>query len=272
MTASARSITHFDKAEVVEALREQRARTLALLDEIPPPQWNEPVLPGWRVREVVAHLITTDEGALTGRLLRLGLSPRPMADVEAWNETQVGRWADRPVPAMLAALQKWGSRMARLVSLQAGVVLARRVPTPFGRVSLLWLTMLRVYDEWVHAEDVRRALGMPPDDAPERVRPVARQLLAALPYQTLPRISPGASGSVELRFDDLDLPPVGFDLSSRRYGVGVRAASEVSGRAASVIMVAAGRDPWREAERRGLLAIRGDRGPAEAFLDALMVV
>jgi len=267
------SLGDFDKAEVLHALRAQRAHTLALLEGLTPARWGEPVLPGWRVREVVAHLITTDEGALTGRLLRLGFSERPMSDVEAWNETQVGRWADRPVPALLAALDRWGGRMSRVLAMQPAVLLRRRLPTPFGRVSSLWLVMLRVYDEWVHGEDVRRGLGLASDDAPERVRPVARQLLAALPQQTLPRISPSASGRVEVRFEDLDLPPVGVDLDGRRYGVAVTGAgTAIAAPAGALIMVAAGRDVWREVEGAGTLRITGDRAPAETFLDALRVV
>jgi len=204
--------------------------------------------------------------------MRLGFTQRPMGDIEAWNETQVARWADRPVPSLLQALEKWGTRLSRIARTIPGVLARRPIPTPFGRVSLRWLAMLRVYDEWVHGEDVRRALDRPSDDAPASVRPVARQLLAALPVQTLPLISPAASGSVTIRFANLDLPAVGFDLDEQRYGMSVEGASTIVAEAAPFVMVAAHRDAWRDAEAAGALKIEGDREGAETFLDALTVI
>lgn len=266
-------LADYTKREVADALLAQRTRTITLLEPLEDAQWETIVVPGWRVREVAAHLITGDESAFNGQMMRLGFTQRPMGDIEAWNETQVARWADRPVPSLLQALEKWGTRLSRIARTIPGVLARRPIPTPFGRVSLRWLAMLRVYDEWVHGEDVRRGLGLASDDAPERVRPVARQLLAALPQQTLPRISPSASGRVEVRFEDLDLPPVGVDLDGRRYGVAVTGAgTAIAAPAGALIMVAAGRDVWREVEGAGTLRITGDRAPAETFLDALRVV
>ena len=53
------------------------------------------------------------------------------------------------------------------------------LPTPFGRVSLLWLVMLRVYDEWVHMEDVRRALSLADDDGIDALPVAAKFLLCS---------------------------------------------------------------------------------------------
>ena len=265
-------LADFDKREVAQAVLAQRTRTVALLESLDESTWEAEVVPGWRVREVAAHLITTDEGAVTGRLMRLGLTQRPMSEIEAWNEEQVGRWADRPIPSLVQALEKWGTRLSRLARRTPGIVARRSLPTPLGTVSLLWLAMLRVYDEWVHGEDVRRAVGRPSDDAPTSVEPVARQLLAALPLQTLPLISPAATGTVTLRFSDLDLPSVGFDLGEQRYGTTITGGSTIVAAAAPFVMVAAHRDPWRDAEAAGALKIEGDREAAETFLDALTVI
>ncbi|MBI4728618.1 MAG: maleylpyruvate isomerase family mycothiol-dependent enzyme [Acidobacteria bacterium] len=268
-----RSVLDFDKAEVVQAVRAQRARMIALLEDLAEERWETIALPGWRVREVAAHVVSTDEAALTGKMFALGLRRLPMADMEAWNETQVGRWADRPIPAILHGLEVWGRRMSRALSALPGPVARSRIPTPFGSVSFLWLGMARVYDEWVHAEDVRRAVGLPSDDSTEAVGPVLRQLLAGIPYQTLPRIAPGATGTVVLSMAGGDLPPVGFDLGARRYGAGIdEGDGAIEADAAPLVMVAAGRDPWREAESAGHIRIRGERAPAEALLEALSVV
>jgi uncharacterized protein (TIGR03083 family) len=267
------SVFDFDKDEVVRGIGGQRARSLALLGDVPEPQWETIVVPRWRLREVAAHLISTDEASLTGRLLALGLRQISIERLEAWNDDQVRRWADRPIPELLGGLERWGRRIATLAARVPGRLARRAIPTPFGKVSLLWLGMMRVYDEWVHLEDVRRAFGMPSDDAPESVRPVARQLYAGIPVQSFPRIPGGASGRVELSFDDVDLPALGIDLGTRAPSLG-RGHSDagVSGRAAAIVMVAARRTPWREAEERGSLKVEGDRPVAETFLDALLLV
>jgi len=49
--------TDVDKAEVVRAIGAERERTLMLLRSLEPAQWDlDSELPGWRVRELVAHL------------------------------------------------------------------------------------------------------------------------------------------------------------------------------------------------------------------------
>ena len=270
------SVFDLDKHALIDAVHEQRQRMLDLLRSLPEADWEKTVVPRWRVRELAAHMITTDEGTLTGRMLLMGFTKDAVGaipKIEAWNDKQVARWADRPVPVLLAAVEKWGNRLERLARAVPRSIGKRTIPTPLGRASLLWLAGLRVYDEWVHREDLRRALGMPSDDDPNVVGPAARMLQAGIPMQSLPRVAAGSKGSVSLAFDDLDLPAFGFDLTAQRYGYGVTGGdARIAGRAAPLVMVAARRDAWRDAETSGALKIEGDRKAAEAVLDALLLV
>jgi len=270
------SVFDLDRRAVNDAIHDQRQRTLALLRDLPEADWERIVVPRWRVRELAAHMITTDEGTLSGRIFSIGFTKDAVGGIpkiEAWNDRQVARWADRPVPELLAGVEKWGGRLERLTRMVPGPAARPALPTPFGRVSLLWLAGLRVYDEWVHREDLRRALGLPSDDEALVVRPVARMLQAGIPVQSLPRVAAGSKGTVALGFDDLDLPAMGFDLGARTYGYGIESVdARIAGRAAGVIMVAARRDAWRDAESSGGLKIEGDRAAAEAFLDAMLLV
>lgn len=273
---SAGSVLDLDRASVLEAIHDQRQRTLALLRELPEPDWERIVVPRWRVREVAAHMITTDEGSLTGRILAVGFTKDSVGSipkVEAWNDRQVSRWADRPIPELIRGLEKWGNRMERLARMIPARFARTRIPTPFGKLSPVYLAAFRAFDEWVHREDLRRTLGMPSDDEPAVIRPVARMLHAGIPVQSLPRVLPGASGRVALAFDDLELPDLGFDLGLRRYGYGVEGAdARIAGRASALIMVAARRDPWQDAEAAGALKVDGDRASAEGLLEALLLV
>jgi uncharacterized protein (TIGR03083 family) len=270
------SVHDLDKGEVTAAMHAQRERTLALLRSIPEADWERIVVPRWRLREVAAHLVTTDEGALTGRLLTAGFNRRPdeaVTKIEAWNDRQVGRWADRPIPELLRGLEKWARRMERLAGFVPTRIARRPVPGPLGKVSLIWLASLRVYDEWIHLEDVRRAYDLPSDDAPASIRPVARQLVAGIPLQSAGRFPEGASGRVALAISDGDVPVLGFDFGMRRYGLGIEGDdARVTGPTTAVAMIAARRDAWRDAESAGQLKVEGDRKAAEAFLDAMQLV
>ena len=270
------SVFDLDKAEILAALGAQRARTMELLRGIPEPDWESIVVPRWRLREVAAHLVTTDEGAITGRSFTTGFNRNAndaIAKVEVWNDKQVGRWADRPIPEILAGLEKWSRRFERLVRMVPAPVGRPAFITPFGKVSLLWLFGLRVYDEWVHNEDIRRAYKLPSDDAPASIKPVARQLIAGLPVQSCSRVADGAKGRVALVFEDAEYPPLGFDLSARRFGYGVEGGDgRITGRTATLAMISARRDAWRDVEGSGGLKVEGDRAATEVLLDSLQLV
>src|SRR5438067_4965176 len=99
------------KHDIVRLVRAERRATLALLSGLDPAAFDTPTaLPGWRVREVVAHLITTDRAAVLGTILPA--VARGTDRLEAWNERQVKRWSARPVPELLVGLDRWGRRFA----------------------------------------------------------------------------------------------------------------------------------------------------------------
>ena len=271
------SVFDFDKRGIIDALRAQRVRTLALLRGATAEEWEKEIVPRWRLREVAAHLVTTDEGTLTGRMFTAGLTRKAdakmISKVEAWNDRQVTRWAERPVPEIIAGLERWARRMERLGRIVPASLARPAIITPFGKVSLLWLTSLRVYDEWIHNEDIRRALGRPSDDAPASVRPIARMIVAGIPVQTTLRLPKGALGRVSLAFDDADLPPLGVDVGARTFGFGVDGSdARITGRTAPIAMVCAHRDPWRETEAAGGLKVDGEARVAGILLDGMTLV
>ena len=273
---TAGSVFDLDKHEVIAGVRAQRDRTIELLRDLPAADWEREIVPRWRVREVAGHLVASDEGVLTGRIATAGFTKRgdlALSKIEVWNDKQAARWADRPIPEILKGLDVWARRIERLSKVVPSFVSRPALPTPFGRVSLLWLTSVRIYDEWVHNEDMRRVFAMPSDDAPSVVKPVARQIHAGIPVQTLPRVHDNAKGRVVLAFEDVQLPLMGVDLGARTFGYGVETAdARVTGRAGTITMIAARRDAWRDVERTGGLKIEGDRTAAESFLEALLLV
>ncbi len=112
-----------------------QARVLALVTELDERQLDAPVpaCPGWRVRDVVGHMVAVGEDVLEGRLTG------PPTDEQT--AAQVARYADRPI---------------------AGVLVRWRELTPqFGEAIDAFDVWPAVLDVATHEHDIRGALRVP---------------------------------------------------------------------------------------------------------------
>jgi uncharacterized protein (TIGR03083 family) len=257
------------KGDILRDIRIERARNIAFLRGLEPEQWETVALPGWRIREVAAHLISLDRASLSGAVL-----PQAMASaerVERWNDRQVGKFADRPIPEIVVALERWGRRFLRLARAVPAAAYRLRFPTMWGRGPGGLLIWSRVYDEWVHRQDMRRALGLADEDA-DLAPPLAFMFQAAA---CLPAMR-GGTGTVEVSVKGAPVAPHVFDLAAGDVTVGdAGGEADVRIRASgpAFIMATAGREPgFKELEEQGELEIEGDRAVAERFLNGLKVV
>jgi uncharacterized protein (TIGR03083 family) len=261
-----------NKDDIVRAVTSERRGTLTLLRDLDPERFDAPTgLPGWRIREIAAHLITTDRAAVTGRVLPLAFGGSPIDRLEAWNEQQVPKWASRPVPELLSALDRWGRRFAMLARSLPAALYRVRVPTPWGRGPAGIAVWVRAYDEWVHRQDVRRALDMP--DEGVDVAPVAEFLLTAIGSAVLPGLR-GRAGRVAISLEGA--PVAEWEYHLRAGSAGPRGSSQVDARisapAPAFIMAAAGRDRFADLAARGVLTIEGDSDLANVLLATVRIV
>jgi uncharacterized protein (TIGR03083 family) len=158
--------------------REERADLAELLAGLSAEQWEAPTLCSkWRVRDVVAHIISYDD------LGALGLAGR---FAEGWfvpdqvNEVGVRRYASLTPDELLAELRSH----LEPAGLTAGFG---------GRIGLV--------DGLIHHQDIRRALGLPRDVPTER-------LTEALPFA---RIAPPIRAFSRARGLRLVATDVGWD-------------------------------------------------------------
>jgi len=259
-----------NKDEIVRDIRGERRRTLTFLRGLEPEQFDvSTALPRWRLREVIAHLITTDKASVTGANLLTVLGS--MERLERWNEQKVPKWADRPVPELLMGLDRWGRGMIRLARTVPTTLYRLRLPTIFGRAPVGLLIWSRVYDEWIHRQDMRRALGL--SDEEVDLGSPSEFLLTAIVSAVLPKLK-GAAGDVAVSLEGAPVPPWRYNLAS---GIGGPAgpsdtAARIAGPAPSFIMAAAGRDTFDTLRRGGLLEVQGDEELAARFLAMVRVV
>lgn len=262
------------KSLVVAALHSQRVATLERLAALPDRSWELLCLPGWRVRDVAAHLVAVDEAAVTGRLYRAVREAGNRREFESWNEVSLARWADRSPAELLDALERWGARMARLVTRLPSPVL--RVPLRgwYGRQPVLFLHYRRVLDEWVHECDI--AWAAEPRHEPVAARPEVPDVLAAAVLSTLPSLAlpraVRASGVVRLVVEtgEEQRRTWGVDFARRQYGQRVTARPDAVVRmdACTLALLAEARWSWTDLPPERL-TVEGDHGVATALLDVI---
>jgi uncharacterized protein (TIGR03083 family) len=260
-----------NKGQIVRAIGDERDRTLTFLRGLEPQQFDTPTaLPGWRLREVIAHLVTTDKASVLGANLVTVLGS--MERLERWNDRQVPKWADRPVPDLLLGLDRWGRGMRRLAQAMPAALYRLRVPTIFGRAPLGLLIWSRVYDEWIHRQDMRRALGL--TDQEVDLESPAEFLLTAIVFAVLPKVE-GSSGDIIVSLEGTPVTEWRYDVVARTgapaEGSG-QADARLSGPAPKLVMAAAGRESFQSLRSEGVLKVEGDQDLAAGFLANLRVV
>jgi uncharacterized protein (TIGR03083 family) len=261
------------RGEVVAALRAQRCATLALLCGLPASAWDEPCIPPWRVRDVVAHLITIDEAATTGRLLPLLRSARGRSDVEHWNDVVVAERAAADPATLLEELERAGERLVSVTLRVPAPVWRIPVRTVFGRHAIAFLPCRRLLDEWVHGVDIARAVGREPTTPDGAPKLLAGAVLEALPALVLPELPPMASVVrlvvlVGAPGDDGEHVPRrtwAVDFARRQYGPRVTARPHATVRlhATSLALLVEGR---AEPDRATDICVDGDPEIASALL------
>jgi uncharacterized protein (TIGR03083 family) len=164
------SVTILDKSEVLSGLFGTWDSLDQLLSDLSEQQWQTPTpLPGWCVHNVVAHMIGTES-------VLHGISS-PDADFDA-------KTLDHVRNDVGAANEAW----VRHLSTESGAALHERfrsitagrrqrlndmsvddwnapTPTPVGLESFGRFMRVRLFDCWMHEQDIRDGLALPSTDA-----------------------------------------------------------------------------------------------------------
>lgn len=194
-----------EKGAVEKALVAQWASIDELLGSLPEADWATPsALPGWTVHDLVAHLIGT-ESMLLGKDTPpsdddVSSLPHVHNDIAAFNE----RW----VLAIRALTPKQALAEYRDVIAQRTAALAAMTQddfdapswTPVGQGTYGRFMQIRLFDCWLHEQDIRDAVGRPGHEAGPCAEVAIDEVMGAIGYLVGKRAGApdGSSVTIEL--------------------------------------------------------------------------
>lgn len=207
----------------VDAFEHSVRSLLAVAGELRASEWDRPTdLPGWSVRDVVAHLAAVESELLgePGAAALDSYGPHVRDEFGRHMEDGVvarrGRQPHEVVAELAAALDR------RLPQMRAMSTDDPPVRVPAGqRWDTATLLRNRAFDAWMHEQDVRRAAGRPGNLDGPGAQLARLVLLGALPYLVAKRAGARPGQTVRLAVTGA----VSFD---------VLVAVDASGRAALV--------------------------------------
>ena len=173
-----------------------------LLGSLTPAQWRERVIHDLTVQDLVAHLIATDE-LLVAQLGAAGAeAPEDPAELDGTlparrSAASIGEHRGRPPERTRAVWRAQADRLLRDARSDTPGALDRRVRLADPRLPrqpLRTALVQRLFETWIHTDDVRTLLGSPP--APPSERQVA--LIVTFGVRLLP---------AALRLAGADRPP-----------------------------------------------------------------
>ena len=168
----------------------ERAEFAALLRSLEADDWQRPTIcPGWRVHDVVAHVVHDYIRKLSGtRDRHAAPGPAPGESLPGFlhrvNQEFVdvaGRWSPRVLADLVAHLGPQMDELWASLNLdQIGEAVSWAAP---GVPAPVWLDVAREYTEyWVHQQQVRDAVGRPGADDERLTAAVTDTFLRAVPH------------------------------------------------------------------------------------------
>ncbi len=172
-------------AAIAVPMLRQRRRFVRELSSLSPQQWAAPSrCEGWRVQDVVAHLVTADQfwhfaissglaGSPTRALASFDPKVTPAALVDAVRDT--------PVADTLATYVDANDALCTLVESLDDAGWDALAEAPPGHITVSALVHHALWDSWVHERDVLRPLGIAQEEQADEVLACLRYAAALSP-------------------------------------------------------------------------------------------
>jgi uncharacterized protein (TIGR03083 family) len=154
-----------DKDAIVEALTEEWAAIGELMAGLDPALWTAATpLPGWTVRDTLAHVVGTEQTLLGGQPPVSESDPSAPAhvknDIGAINEAWVVAYRQWEPAALLEHFSTVTARRAEALSAMTQADFDEPSWTPAGTANYGRFMQIRVFDCWMHEQDMRDGVGI----------------------------------------------------------------------------------------------------------------
>ncbi len=176
-----------DKDALVDLLRSQFKSLDFLGSSLTPAEWHAKAsLPGWQVFDIYAHIIGT-ESMLDGFDLP-GIKPDVESfnhvrnEIGVFNETWIESLADLGPAAMLDRFREVTDRRVRALTAMGSEDFEAETATPVGPAPYWRFMQIRLFDCWMHEQDVREGLGRPGHESGPCARAAVDEAERALGY------------------------------------------------------------------------------------------
>jgi uncharacterized protein (TIGR03083 family) len=208
-------------ASPIDVHRVEMARVILLLRDLTVDDWTRPVDPpeldGWTVHDVVVHLVA-NESLLASELgVPVPGIPETATDNEGRTAQAQARHAGRPPAHAVAELEAAAEATATEIAARGEARLGEAIDWWGRRTTTQMTVLVRAFETWTHADDIRRAIGAdmvePP---PASLLTMAHAACGLVPRTLAARGSSRPGRLVRFRFADLgdaawdvDLGPAG---------------------------------------------------------------
>jgi uncharacterized protein (TIGR03083 family) len=198
------SVSQIHKDRTVDALASTWSSIRELLGTLTPEQWRLPtVLPGWDVQANVTHIIGTEASFLGEPVPEIVVDESAghiRNEIGKFNEVWVqglDAWTPEQV---LATFDDFTARRLEILRSMTQEEWDAEAMTPAGKSTVGRFIQIRVFDCWIHEQDIREAVGRPGHLAGPAVAVTLDEVATALGFVVgkKARMPEGTSVSFEL--------------------------------------------------------------------------
>jgi uncharacterized protein (TIGR03083 family) len=173
-----------EKDRLVELLGTQWSQIAGLLAGLNDEEWSRPTLPGWDVHDAVAHLIGTERSLSGSALPEIPADPGAHVrnDIGKVNEAWICELRGRSHADLLADFRAvTGERLASLRTMSVDDFNAPSW-TPAGNATYARFMQIRIFDCWMHEQDIREAVRQPGNEGGAAAEQSLNEVVLALGY------------------------------------------------------------------------------------------
>lgn len=200
-TASDPGQRRAEQDRIVALLREDWSAIADLLAGLTSEQWSLRVLPGWDVHDVLAHLVGTERTLAGAEHPEVPADPGEHVrnDIARLNEAWILELRKLSHQDLLASFRAiTAQRLAALDAMPAEEFFAPSW-TPAGDATYDRFMRIRVFDCWMHEQDIRAAVGLPGNEGGPAAEQALGEVTGALGYIIGKRAGAPQGSAVRIR-------------------------------------------------------------------------